>query len=72
MAKNGKKERGPAYTIAFCSLMAALGAAMMTTGGMIPVMTREFDSKTARKTRKGAWRLYFFVKGEKKHLHNVA
>lgn len=39
MAKNGKKERGPAYTIAFCSLMAALGAAMMMTGGMIPVMT---------------------------------
>lgn len=34
-----KKERGQAYTVAFCSLMAALGAALMLTGGLIPVMT---------------------------------
>ena len=33
---------------------------------------REFDSKIARKTREGAWRLHFFVKGEKYNLHNVA
>jgi len=34
-----KKGRGPAYTVAFCSLMAALGAVLMLTGGLIPVMT---------------------------------
>lgn len=28
-----------AYTVAFCSLMAALGAVLMLTGGLIPVMT---------------------------------
>ena len=39
MGKNTKKENSPAYVIAFCSLMAALGAALMTMGGMIPVMT---------------------------------
>ena len=27
------------YAIAFCALMAALGAALMTTGGLIPVAT---------------------------------
>ena len=27
------------YTIAFCALMAALGTALMTTGGLIPVAT---------------------------------
>ena len=31
--------RGRAYTVAFCSLMAALGAVMMLTGGLVPVMT---------------------------------
>ena len=34
-----KKGRGQAYTVAFCSLMAALGAVLMLTGGLIPVMT---------------------------------
>ena len=37
----------------------------------LELIHREFDSKTAGKTRKGAWRLYFFVKAEKKYLHNV-
>ena len=27
------------YAIAFCALMAALGAALMTTGGLIPIAT---------------------------------
>lgn len=62
MAENRKKTDGQTYAIAFCSLMAALGAALMMTGGMIPVMTycspllagvllipvlREFGSKWA-------------------------
>lgn len=34
-----KKNGSPAYTVAFCSLMAALGAVLMLTGGLIPVMT---------------------------------
>lgn len=28
-----------AYTVAFCSLMAALGTVLMLTGGLVPVMT---------------------------------
>ena len=31
--------KGRAYTVAFCSLMAALGAVLMLTGGLFPVMT---------------------------------
>ena len=38
MAKT-EKGKGQAYRIAFCSLMAALGAVLMLTGGLIPVMT---------------------------------
>jgi hypothetical protein len=34
-----KTNKGQAYTVAFCSLMAALGAVLMLTGGLIPVMT---------------------------------
>jgi len=34
-----RTSKGQAYTVAFCSLMAALGAALMLTGGLIPVMT---------------------------------
>jgi len=34
-----EKGKGQAYRIAFCSLMAALGAVLMLTGGLIPVMT---------------------------------
>ena len=34
-----RANRGRAYTIAFCSLMAALGTVLMLTGGLVPVMT---------------------------------
>ena len=34
-----KTNKGQAYTVAFCSLMAALGAVLMLTGGLVPVMT---------------------------------
>ena len=34
-----KAKKRPAYTVAFCSLMAALGAVLMLTGGLVPVMT---------------------------------
>ena len=34
-----RANRGKAYTVAFCSLMAALGAVLMLTGGLVPVMT---------------------------------
>ena len=34
-----KAKNSPAYTVAFCSLMAALGAVLMLTGGLVPVMT---------------------------------
>ena len=34
-----RKNRSRAYTVAFCSLMAALGAVLMLTGGLVPVMT---------------------------------
>lgn len=34
-----KTNKGRAYTVAFCSLMAALGAVLMLTGGLVPVMT---------------------------------
>ena len=34
-----KANKRPAYTVAFCSLMAALGTVLMLTGGLVPVMT---------------------------------
>ena len=34
-----RQKKGRAYTIAFCSLMAALGTVLMLTGGLVPVMT---------------------------------
>ena len=34
-----KAKKRPAYTVAFCSLMAALGTVLMLTGGLVPVMT---------------------------------
>ena len=34
-----RTNKGRAYTVAFCSLMAALGAVLMLTGGLVPVMT---------------------------------
>lgn len=34
-----RKNKSRAYTVAFCSLMAALGAVLMLTGGLVPVMT---------------------------------
>lgn len=34
-----RTNKGQAYTVAFCSLMAALGAVLMLTGGLVPVMT---------------------------------
>lgn len=36
MRENAKRQ---SYTIAFCALMAALGTALMTTGGLIPIAT---------------------------------
>ena len=33
------KAKKQSYTIAFCALIAALGTALMTTGGLIPVAT---------------------------------
>ena len=39
MEKGKKTEYGNSFRIAFCSLMAALGAVLMMTGGLIPVMT---------------------------------
>ncbi len=37
--KEREESRSGAYRVAFCALMAALGAALMTTGGLIPVAT---------------------------------
>ena len=34
-----RQKKGRAYTVAFCSLMAALGTVLMLTGGLVPVMT---------------------------------
>ena len=34
-----KKTKRQSLTVSFCALMAALGAALMTTGGLIPVAT---------------------------------
>ena len=34
-----RQKKGQAYTVAFCSLMAALGTVLMLTGGLVPVMT---------------------------------
>lgn len=39
MKKGSKTEYSNSFRIAFCSLMAALGAVLMMTGGLIPVMT---------------------------------
>lgn len=39
MEKGKKTEYSNSFRIAFCSLMAALGAVLMMTGGLIPVMT---------------------------------
>ena len=39
MNKTGKSEYSRSFLVAFCSLMAALGAVLMMTGGLIPVMT---------------------------------
>lgn len=36
MRENAKRQ---SYTVAFCALMAALGTALMTTGGLIPIAT---------------------------------
>ena len=32
-------KRGPSFTIALCALLASLGAALMTAGGLIPIAT---------------------------------
>ena len=34
-----RTNKSRSYTVAFCSLMAALGAVLMLTGGLVPVMT---------------------------------
>lgn len=34
-----EKNRSRSYTVAFCALMAALGAAIMLAGGLIPIAT---------------------------------
>ena len=34
-----KKPHRQSYTVAFCALMASLGAALMATGGLIPIAT---------------------------------
>ena len=34
-----RRENRPSLTVAFCSLMAALGTGIMMTGGLIPVLT---------------------------------
>jgi len=39
MSLDREQNRKLTHAMAFCSLMAALGAALMTTGGMIPVLT---------------------------------
>jgi len=39
MKSGGKTEYSASFRLAFCSLMAALGAVLMMTGGLIPVMT---------------------------------
>ena len=39
MKNESKTQYSPSFPVAFCSLMAALGAVLMMTGGLIPVMT---------------------------------
>lgn len=39
MSLNREQNRRLTHALSFCSLMAALGAALMTTGGLIPVLT---------------------------------
>ena len=62
--------RALSWLVAFLplALLGLFAAKNVTT----LIIVREFDSKIARKTREGAWRLHFFVKGEKYNLHNVA
>ena len=36
---NREQNRKLTHALAFCSLMAALGTALMTTGGLVPVLT---------------------------------
>ena len=39
MSLDREQNRKLTHAMAFCSQMAALGAALMTTGGLIPVLT---------------------------------